>query len=312
MIINNLILFITTIYAINTVQAIEKTIFKAQSVSGERRSSAPYLSGDTFRAVADHIIENKDLSFSPEKILYGAIIFCKTDVLAFFFSSVHPRITSGYVLITHNSDAPVPDRFASFLDDDKLLAWFGLNVENYTHEKLHPLPIGLANKYWKHGDTEIFDLVKAQSLTVSKDILVNMSFSVNFAYPDHIVAERYKLFNQFYEQPFCLTFYPTNLADYLFDHARSKFVLSPRGNGLDCHRTWEAIYMGSIPIVRTSSLDPMFEKLPVLIINDWKEVTYDFLQKKYDEMSAKNYQLEKLYIPYWIERLNSFKREARE
>ncbi|CAF4378106.1 unnamed protein product, partial [Adineta steineri] len=27
------------------------------------------------------------------------------------------------------------------------------------------------------------------------------------------------------------------------------FWLSPRGNGLDCHRTWEALYLDTIPIV---------------------------------------------------------------
>ena len=30
---------------------------------------------------------------------------------------------------------------------------------------------------------------------------------------------------------------------------RSKYVLSPPGNGPDCHRTWESIYLGAIPIV---------------------------------------------------------------
>ena len=36
------------------------------------------------------------------------------------------------------------------------------------------------------------------------------------------------------------------------------FVLSTRGNGLDCHRTWELLLLGSIVITRTSPLDPLF------------------------------------------------------
>ena len=31
-----------------------------------------------------------------------------------------------------------------------------------------------------------------------------------------------------------------------------KFALSPEGNGIDCHRTWECLYLGVIPIVKKS------------------------------------------------------------
>ena len=44
-----------------------------------------------------------------------------------------------------------------------------------------------------------------------------------------------------------------------------KFILSPPGAGFDCHRTWEALYLGAIPIVKTSSLDPLYKDLPVVI-----------------------------------------------
>ena len=30
------------------------------------------------------------------------------------------------------------------------------------------------------------------------------------------------------------------------------FVLCPHGGGLDCHRNWEALCLGCIPIVKTS------------------------------------------------------------
>jgi hypothetical protein len=53
------------------------------------------------------------------------------------------------------------------------------------------------------------------------------------------------------------------------DHA---FVLSLRSNGLDCHRTWEALYLGAIVITKASSLDPLFEGLPVVSIGSWEEL----------------------------------------
>jgi hypothetical protein len=52
----------------------------------------------------------------------------------------------------------------------------------------------------------------------------------------------------------------------------TKFVLSPPGNGPDCHRTWEAIYSGAIPIVKRDFWPFKTLSLPVLVVNDWNEV----------------------------------------
>jgi hypothetical protein len=55
--------------------------------------------------------------------------------------------------------------------------------------------------------------------------------------------------------------------------AAHAFVASPHGNGLDCHRTWEALALGCIPIVKRSPIDKVFQGLPVWIVGSWKEVT---------------------------------------
>jgi hypothetical protein len=83
------------------------------------------------------------------------------------------------------------------------------------------------------------------------------------------------------------------------------FWLSPRGSGLDCHRTWEALYLDIIPIVWNSSLNVLYENLPVLIINDYQELNEKFLYEKLNEISKKKlskekiYQYEKLRNAYW-------------
>ena len=38
--------------------------------------------------------------------------------------------------------------------------------------------------------------------------------------------------------------------EFLKDIRNHEFVLCPRGNGVDTHRLWETLYMGSIPIVK--------------------------------------------------------------
>ncbi|HEY2809898.1 MAG TPA: hypothetical protein VGJ00_00675 [Rhabdochlamydiaceae bacterium] len=268
----------------------------------DKRSSAPYLSGNTFRSFADFIIEEMSLSFSPDAVTAGSKIFVDTNFLNYFFKNVHPLLSSPYILITHNSDLPIPADFASLLDEEKLIAWFGQNVEDCSHPKLHPLPIGIANRSWAHGRIEVFDHIRKLKGLFPKDISLYMNFNL-LTFP----SERLAVMALFAQLPFCYYSSPKAMESYLCDLTRSQFVLSPRGNGLDTHRSWESLYMGAFPIVKTSCLDSLFEGLPVVIINDWEEVTESFLQEKYAEMKDANYQWEKLFAPFWFDYINSFR-----
>jgi len=90
---------------------------------------------------------------------------------------------------------------------------------------------------------------------------------------------------------------------------RSKFIVSPRGNGIDCCRVWESLYLETIPVLKTSSLDSLYEDLPVLIVQNWTDVTREFLEKKYIEMSSKKYKKEKLHVDYWSNLINQHKKK---
>ena len=86
-----------------------------------------------------------------------------------------------------------------------------------------------------------------------------------------------------------------------------KFVLSPPGAGMDCHRTWEALYIGCIPIVITSKIDELYEGLPIVVVKDWNEITKEFLERKYHEImknkKENKYNMEKLELKYWTDKL---------
>lgn len=81
--------------------------------------------------------------------------------------------------------------------------------------------------------------------------------------------------------------------------------LSPRGNGLDSHRTWEALYLDVIPIVWNSTLNSLYTDLPVIILNQKSEITEQFLRTKLREIATnkvKNptvYRFEKLRFSFW-------------
>ena len=85
------------------------------------------------------------------------------------------------------------------------------------------------------------------------------------------------------------------------------FVISPHGNGLDCHRTWEALCIGCIPIVKTSGLDPLYEDLPVLIVNDWSLVNQELLNKTIIKFKDIKFNYNKLTLKYWMNKIRAYK-----
>ncbi len=273
-------------------------------------SSYPYISGDTFRSYATFIIEDDDDSFDTTALQLGDIIFVQTDYLKHFFTDIHPTITTPYILITHNSDDPAPGPYLKHLDDTRIIAWFGQNPSITNHPKFIPIPIGIANKSFEYGDTAILEAAineSPRSKARSCEHLLYMNFTINTN-----VLERKKAYEAFINAPFCTYAPRLPYASYIQDLTRFMYVVSPEGNGLDCYRTWEAMLLGCIPIVKHSALDPLFEGLPVLLINNWDQVTQEFLEKKYRKLQKKTYNLNKLHADYWINQIRAVQNKIRK
>jgi hypothetical protein len=87
---------------------------------------------------------------------------------------------------------------------------------------------------------------------------------------------------------------------------RSRFVLSPPGRGWDCYRTYEAILAGAIPIVRREGLaSKVVEGLPVLMVDDWAEVTPSRLDYEWRMRGPTTALPEKLTMGYWKARIDA-------
>ncbi len=270
------------------------------SYSPLRSPWPPFVSGDGFRAHCDHVFDEEDQSLDPRIIKPYEVLFVKTDYLSAFFSKIHPNISCKYILVTHNSDYSAPGAFASFLEEEKLVAWFGQNIDN-AHSKLHPIPIGIANRMWGHGRGSVIQEV--QSLAIPKNGMLYVNIAIG-TYP----KERELVYNLLANAPFsyCATVKPFEV--YLQELASCKFVATPRGNGLDTHRLWESLYLGSYPIVKTSTLDPLYTELPVIIIQEWDQITEEFLEQKYKELNTKNFNIEKINMSYWIKLIDNHKK----
>ncbi|TPX70963.1 hypothetical protein CcCBS67573_g06379 [Chytriomyces confervae] len=74
---------------------------------------------------------------------------------------------------------------------------------------------------------------------------------------------------------------------------------APHGNGLDSYRVWETLLLGSYPIVKTSSLDSLYQDLPVIILDEWHDLTPEMLQKEFARFRRMKHNYERLYSRYW-------------
>ena len=95
---------------------------------------------------------------------------------------------------------------------------------------------------------------------------------------------------------------PTNrYAAYLQELGQYKFCISPPGVGIDTHRTWEALMVGTIPIVLSSPLNGLYDDLPVLVVDSYDSIDPDVLNQIYDMFHAEDrvYSFDKLFMDYW-------------
>jgi hypothetical protein len=97
-----------------------------------------------------------------------------------------------------------------------------------------------------------------------------------------------------------------NPTDYADISGRYRFVVCPRGNGIDTHRFWETLYRGSLPIVEISEWAIYFKShgVPMVMVKNfdeilsWSEEHFISVWKEHQSIPA---EIESLWPKYWIE-----------
>jgi hypothetical protein len=85
--------------------------------------------------------------------------------------------------------------------------------------------------------------------------------------------------------------------EYFSRMKQHKFVISPEGNGIDCHRHYEALMCGCIPILeRHPGTEKKYANLPILYTTDYSEITEDYLCEVYEKMQWKKYDFRTLFL----------------
>ena len=183
--------------------------------------------------------------------------FCNPEFLEFFFRSLAPA--EPFVLFTHNSnvDRPVDERLVRYLERPELKAWFATNVE-LEHPKLFSIPLGVGNPI--KCDPE--ELRRVQENPPPRTALFEASFET-WTNP----RERTYCIEQTGIEPAAKVSQPK----FFRRLAAAYFCISPNGNGVDCYRTWQALYLRTIPIVTRSPLTEQHTDLPWIVLDDWSQ-----------------------------------------
>lgn len=266
--------------------------------------SFPFLSGDTFLQMAGHVFtgsgvrrrfglrENLCFASSPVAIRDGFL------AVADEFLSKQAR--RDYSLLIHNGDS-VPSQSTLNELGQMFSRVYCVNVVEET-PSIRALPIGLENARLNNNGRLSYYLEGLETpRSADRPRLVVASFHVSNNTPVRVPtanlfrASRFRFHSEFLGRK--------AYRDVLKETC---FVISPPGNGADCHRTWEAIYMGAIPVVLEGHLASSLKaEMPILVVESYEEFVEksdDSLREIYSKLVRK--PAAKAFASYWIGELS--------
>jgi len=269
-------------------------------------------------------------------IARGDVVWVKSRFVKEFYKKVLPTIKNPFVLVISDGDESFPSNsrlgkhLKKLIDHKMIIHIFAQNCDyRGSSGKVSHLPIGLdfhtlAYKPEGHpwGERaspseqeasmkELLHHLKPTYLRKKRafvDFHHNDTSNSSFRRDQEFGETRTSIFNRLKL---------TGLIDYAEKLPRADlwkrkgeyaFSISPHGNGLDCHRTWEDLILGCIVIVKTSPLDPLYKDLPVAIVKDWSEVTEENLTKwldQYKDAFTNPTYRTKLTKAYWLGKIKS-------
>ena len=256
------------------------------------------------------------------KMFDGISIYVCSDLLKYFVNQILPKINNNFVLVSGDSDLCVPkealtsQEFAILINSNFLLKWFAQNTHFQNHEKIFQMPIGLDYHTIGNNPSHKWKLKTENHLPFyQEETLINIKNNSKPFY-DRIqkIYVNFSLTNdRFNDRKKSLNTIPLNLLDKNLNFiprtinwnimSKYTFVLCPFGVGMDCHRTWEALCLGCIPILCAPIFKKLFEELPVLIVNNWNEITEELIKSTIEKFKESTFNYDKLLLKYWVEKI---------
>ena len=231
-------------------------------------------------------------TFNKDLVKDGSVIYTHSMYTHELLKEIK-QLSKKVTIITHNCDWNID---SSFPVPENIIKWYGQNID-VVNPKIESIPIGLENPWWfvKERKKEKMIAMSETPKDIRKIVYVNHNISTN-------PLQRQEAYEHFQNKPFATVEHGLNgqgFNNYLDNIYHHKFVVCPAGNGIDTHRTWETLYMGSIPIEIRNINNQFYTDLPICFIDDWGEITEDFLNKEYARISNTDWNVGKLKFGYW-------------
>jgi hypothetical protein len=236
-----------------------------------------------------------------------SIYVCNT-LLPYFVEQILIKINKKFTLVSGDSDECVPreclsnKQFHLLINSIYLVKWFSQNTNIYQNPKLIQMPIGLdyhtilsnPNFFWRIPSEGYLPIEQENILTDIKNNALPFDkricqLYVNFNWNDSKFGERHKSLIEIPKNLLANYMYTMKRTDNWKNTCKYAFVLSPFGQGWDCHRTWEALCLGCIPVVKAPFFTKLFEDLPVLNVNEWSDINQELLQKTIESFKNRKF-----------------------
>jgi len=258
---------------------------------------------------------------------YDVLHICSWLSISIFMEKYGHQINKKLIIVTNDSDFDAPifekpvgkgdeinkEAILRFLNSEYCLHWFTQNC-TLDHPKVTPIPIGMDYHTFSYAlppikQEEILVSVKNQAKPFHERLIKcygNFHFTMDGKY---YTSDRYDCFQNVNRE---LVYYEKEKINRTVTWQKQSlfaFVLSPAGGGYDCHRTWEALILGCIPIVKRFNipLERVYDDLPVLIVDEWSDITHELLIKTIAEFKCREFRYEKLTLEYWKNMIYSYK-----
>jgi hypothetical protein len=258
------------------------------------------VSGDAFRTICTHVFWCNARPGVDACFRHGDVVFCKIDEVWRLFKALR-RTRKRVVLVTGEGDKPV-DRDLWRHCPPHVAAWFGTNMEVEGNSRVCGLPLGLGNADGRK--TLSWDEIRAVPESApERNRLLYANFS---AHSNPAVREPLRRWlNEPAQNWITRSDHDPDggKASYLQALRSHRFVLCPPGNGVDTHRFWEALYCGAVPVIRRSVAMNYFTGLPVVLLDDLREVTPRALHDHPSSRMAFDDTI--LRLDYWRDKIMS-------
>jgi hypothetical protein len=268
----------------------------------------------------------------------GMKLYVNSNLILDFLLQMH-KIPYKFILVSGNSDTSITyelfvnnDIFNTFINNKKIIHWFTQNCLITDHPKISQIPIGLDYHTITHTKCIIGDITSSKEQESQLNSIkcnakpfwerekiafsnFHFSLTVNYTYLDinnnsyiekKEIIERYQAIQNIPRELIYYQTSPMNRKDSWNECIKYAFIVSPPGNGLDCHRTWECLCLGNIVIVKSSPLDSLFEDLPVLVVKEWTDITRELLEITIIEYRYRKFNYEKLTLQYWVDKWKEY------